>query len=487
VARGALWRFVEAAGGEGTALLVFVVLARLLLPETFGIVALAGVLVGGLQVVVQMGLAEAVVQGQTAGEARLSTAFWCGLALGLTLMALVAAAAVPAALLFAEPDLAPVLASLGLVLPISGAATAFQAILVRRMAFKAIALRSLAATGVGGVAGLALAVAGAGVWALVAQQIIGTLAGLAVLVVSAGWRPGRRFDRAEARSLTDFALPVIGTHLAKYIGKKLDIAIIGIFLTTQAVGHYFLATRLIFALGIATYYTIFALSLPVLSRMLTLPAALAAATRRTLWLTTALCLPAGLGVALIADPLVPLVFGETWRPSVLPLQILACLSIFYGLGLIAGQVLVAAGHPGRFFKLGLVNTALFLVLVSLAAPHGLAAAALAGGLANALMLPVYLRVLAWTVDVTTRHTAREQMPVWGAAAVMVGVVLAIRHWLIDDLAAVPTLAVVILAGVASYAAALWLFAGATLRDLLASLGVGDETDERQRNTARQSP
>lgn len=480
VAKAALWRFVEAAGGEGMALLVFIALARLLLPETFGIVALAGVAVGGLTVVVQMGLSEAVVQGREAAERRLATAFWCGLLLGLALLALVAAAATPAARLFGEPDLAPVLASLGLVLPIAGAATVFQAILVRRMAFKAIALRSLTAAGVGGAAGLGLALAGAGVWSLVAQQIIGTLAGLAVLVYAADWRPTRRFDRPAARSLIRFALPVIGTHLTKYIGKKLDVAIVGLFLATQAVGHYFLATRLIFALSIATCYTIFALSLPVLARLVTMPAALAAATCRTLWLTTALCLPAGLGVASIADPLVPWIFGEAWRPSVLPLQILAGTSIFYGLGLIAGEAVVAAGHPERFFKLSLVNTGLFLLLVSLAAPHGLAAVALAGGLANALMLPAYLGVLGRTVEITIGQVARDQLPVWAAAAVMVGVVLATRAWLVDDLPPAPTLAVTILVGILSYAAALWLFAGATIRALLGTLEA-----ENQRNAGQE--
>ncbi len=470
IAQSAAWRFAEAAGGEGLALLVFVVMARLLVPEQFGVVALAGVVIAAAQVLLTSGLADAIVQGEEAGDRRITTAFWLNLGLALTLMLVVMAAAYPLSSLFAAPGLAPILIALAPILPIAAAAAVLQARFVRRLAFKPIALRVLGATAMGGMVGLGSAVAGAGVWALVGLQLTGAVTGLVVLTLADPWRPKLVFDGAAARSLGRFALPLMGTHLTRFAGKKLDLAILGLFVSTTSLGHYFLATRLIFALGMATHYTVATLTLPVLARLQDDRAALREAAGRTLWLTSALCLPTGLGLALVAEPLVPLVFGVPWQPSVLPLQILAAFGIVYALCLVAGQILVAAGRPALFFRLTLANTALFLALVAAAAPFGLAAVALAGGLANALILPVSIAALERTIGLGT--AIREQLPIWVAAAVMTAAVLVVDLSIGQSLEPPLRLALVILTGILTYALSLYLLAASTLAALWASLGFG---------------
>lgn len=458
VAHGAAWRIAEAIGGETVALLVFVAMARLLVPEHFGIVALAGVFVAAGQVVLQQGLPDAVIRTVDATAAHFATAFWCNTAFGSALAGLLALLALPAAAAFAEPELAPVLAALALGLPLSGAAAVLQAKLVRRMAFKAVALRTLIATTAGGSVGLGLALLGAGAWALVGLQLTSAVAGLAVLLIMDPWRPRWLVERRLASELVRFALPVMGTHLAKFAGKKLDIAVLGLFVPATALGHYFLASRLVFALGLATYYAIFALTLPVLARLDAASPAFRRAAGQALWLTTALCLPAGLGLALTAGPLVPFVFGVVWAPSTAPLAILAAFSIFYALGLIAGQIMVAAGRPALFLRLTLINTALFLAMVAAAAPHGLAMAALAGCLANVVMLPAYLLALRRAIGLELAGLGREQLPLWAAGGLMVGAILALEATLPATLAPLPRLAATIAVGLVVYAAALGLLA-----------------------------
>ena len=468
VARSALWRLAEVVGGETVALIVFIALARLLAPEAFGVVALAGVVISLGQLLLQQGLGEALIQGPTIHETRFATAFWCSLGLGTLLMLIVIALAVPVGVLVGDDNLGAVLLVLPLVLPIGGAAAVIQAKLLRRMAFKVVALRVLAATTVGGIAGLGIAIAGGGVWSLVGLQITSLVVGLIVLLAADPQLPKLVFDRREARSLVRFALPVMAAHLAKLAGTKLDIAFLALFVTTRSVGYYFLAARLIFALGLATQYSVNLLALPVLSRLLADPVAFRAAAARTLWLTVATCLPAGLGLALVAEPLVVIVFGATWTPSVPPLEILASMSIFSALGLISGQILIASGKPALFLRLTIANTALFLILVALAAPHGLAAVALAGGIANALMLPAYLLVLGRCIGLKIGTLLKDQLPLWSAAVVMVLSVLTADAWLLDGAAPMARLLGIIAVGLVSYTAALWLFAGDTIRDLVVS-------------------
>lgn len=473
VAQSAVWRFVETAGGEAVALLIFVVLARLLLPEHFGVVALAGVLVAGAQIGVHFGMTEAIIQGDGPTEARLASAFWWNVAVGVALAATLALVAWPAAALFGEPALAPVLAALGLTLPIAAAAAILQARFVRRLAFKVVAMRVLGANLVGGVVGIALAAAGAGVWALVGQQLANMSTALVVLIVADPWRPKPVVDRAELRALIRFALPTVGTQLSRFAGKKLDVPMLALFLPAAAIGHYFLATRLIFALAMATCYTIASITLPVLSRLRDDLPAFREATVRTFWLTSALCLPAGLGLALIAEPLVSGVFGGRWAPSILPVQLLAGFSIFYALGVTAGQVMIAAGMPGLLLRLTLINTATFLLVVAIAAPFGLAAVALAGGLVNLLMLPAYLVAVRWTCRLDLAALVRAQLPIWLAAAVMCLAVLLVDGHVGLDLATPWRLGLAIATGLGSYAAALALLAHRPLQALVASMRPDD--------------
>jgi PST family polysaccharide transporter len=472
VAKGAAWRFVEALGGEGLSLLVFVVMARLLVPADFGVVALAGVLIAACQVMVTSALPDAVVQGETLTGQRLATAFWGNLGLGTALLLLVVVVARPLAGFFGEPALAPVLMALAPILPVTAAASILQARFVRQLGFKTVTQRVLLGTTMGGLVGLGFAASGAGVWALVAQQLTSMTTGLVVLVLADPWRPKFVVDRREAIALARFSLPLLGTHLTRFAGKKLDLALLGLFLPAAAVGHYFLATRVIFALGMATYYSVATLTLPVLARLRHQPAALIEATVRTLWLTAALCLPAGLGVALLAGPMVELAVGAAWAPSVLPLQLLAAFSIFYALALITGQVLVAADRPALYFRLTVTNTTVFLLMVAVAAPFGLAVVALAGGLANALFAPVHLLALRRTIGLALASLARDQLPIWLAAGLMCAAVLLIDGGVGHALAVHWRLGLGVLTGVVVYVSALALFAAGTLASILATLGLG---------------
>lgn len=483
VARNAAWRFAEAVGGEGVSLIVFVMMARVLAPDHFGVVALAGVFISCAQVLLQQGLPEALIQGEEARPSRLATAFWCNLALGLALAVLIILFAVPAAAVFAEPMLAPVLVSLAVVLPIGAAAAILQARFLRRMAFHVVAIRVLIANIVGGVVGLSLAAADAGLWALVGLQLAQMSAGLVIVALADRWRPRLVIQRREASSLLRFALPVMASHLARFAGKRLDLAILAVFVSATSLGHYFLATRLMIALGYATHYTIAVVCLPVLARLKADPVALRHAVAQTLWLAAALCFPAGIGLALLAEPLVILLFGMPWAASIPPLQVMAALGIFFALGVVIGQVLVAAGRPALFFRLTVTNTAGFLAAVSLAAPWGMVAAALAGGLANALMLPIYLAALSHSIGLDLRRMLVEQLPIYAAAALMAGLVVSADLLLATNVAEWQRLLLGTAVGILGYFSALWLLAGVALRQLIRTLSRGAEGLDEAREGA----
>ena len=140
--------------------LIFIVLARLLDLQAFGLVGWASVFIGFFQVFVNAGLAQAIVQREEIEPEHLDTAFWTNLAISVGLLALIVACAGPVASLLDEPELAPVLSWLTLGLVASALSAVPIAILQRRLEFKALALRVLVGNLAGGVIGIAFALGG---------------------------------------------------------------------------------------------------------------------------------------------------------------------------------------------------------------------------------------------------------------------------------------------------------------------------------------
>jgi PST family polysaccharide transporter len=188
-ARGVGWSALQASASRLLSAVVFVLLARLLEPDAFGVVAVASVFVAFMTVLVDQGFSQALVQRPSLDREHLDTAFWANLAASAVVVALVVGAAGPVADLFDEPDLAPILRALSLALVASALGGVPTALLRRRLAFASLALRGLLSVAAGGVAGVAAALAGFGAWSLVIQLVV--QAGVETAVVWSASDPSR--------------------------------------------------------------------------------------------------------------------------------------------------------------------------------------------------------------------------------------------------------------------------------------------------------
>ncbi|HEU0214277.1 MAG TPA: oligosaccharide flippase family protein, partial [Jiangellaceae bacterium] len=194
--RGLAWTMLRSVSSRLVGSLVFVVLARLLDPRAFGTIALASVFVVLLSLLVEAGFGEALIQRKEVTSSDLDTAFWLSNAMGTGLALIMAASAGVVGELLGQPELAPVLRVLSLVLVLAALASVPQALLRRELAFRQIAIRGVAATLAGGAVGVGMAVAGWGVWSLVGQILANTVVGTAALWLACPWRPGRAVSRS---------------------------------------------------------------------------------------------------------------------------------------------------------------------------------------------------------------------------------------------------------------------------------------------------
>lgn len=453
---GITWRLIEVVGAEFFAFCSFLVLTRLLAPEHFGVVALASILILVAQLILFQGVGEALVQIEDIETGWFSSALWMNVGLASLAALMLIAAAPVIATAFSEPRFAPVLRAVAPLLLVYSISGILQSKLRRDLKLKGFAFASILATFIGAVVAAFMAINGFEVWSLVGQQWAYALTSTAMFLLHAGWLPEPVIKKAHIERLAGFGFNTIGAALLRFAIRQLDLLFLGIHLPSKQVGLYFLATRILNTVGQLTYYSIQRLGLPVLARLQNDPVRQQAAIISTLRLTCLVCLPIFFGMAIIADLIMPIVFGMEWSGSIQPFRILCLFTIFYALSLIANQILLSAGHAKTVFRLSVMNALLFATAVAFAAPHGIKATAIAGGIANALCLPVYFYVLRLKLRLDLTHVAADLLPIWTAAFALVAAVLAARYTLLNGLDPLLNLGLSVLLGALVFTAVIWL-------------------------------
>ena len=420
------WRIVEILGVEGLSFAFMGVLARLLTPADFGVVAVAGFFTVLCRTVLFGGLPEAIVQAETLSDERRDSVLWANLMLGIFLAIVLGAVAWPAAHLLGEPSLAWVMVGLAPMAPAFAVIGVYQACLRRRMSFRDLSIRGLVSIGAGGIAGTALALGGAGVWSLVGQQLIYALTNVVALLLLSRWLPRWRIIWAEVRAFARFGREVTSWWILETLGQSGLTLILAYFLSSAEVGLFFLARRIIFSLSMLSFWSINELALPLLSRLQTERDRHREAVYSSLRVAALICVPLFGGLALTAAPLVELLFGERWLASTTSVQLLALACIPKALMAVGGQIFTSLGNPRRAMHISALTNPLLIVLVTIMAPHGITAAALAVALAYSLSAPLTIVGLCRDVGLDLGRLAREQAPIWIAAVAMAAVVQGIR-------------------------------------------------------------
>jgi O-antigen/teichoic acid export membrane protein len=381
---GAKWSVLENLCSRGLGFVTFAILARLLTPDAFGLISLAFVVTTLLQLFVVTGVSEAVIQRPTLERKLLDTAFWLSIAMGLVLMLLCIAAAGPVAALYKQPELAPVLRVLSIALLLQALSAVQEAVLRRGFGFRVVALRRILATVAGSVVGITWAIVAPSVWALVAQYLAWSAIGVVVLWSAGSYRPRRHFDRAEARELTSFGLNVLGIRLSFYASENGDNFVIGLLLGPTQLGYYVVGFRIFRVVTEFVTAAMSAVTLPVFSRMQEEPARIVRAFMRLTRFSLAIAVPAFVGGAVLAPYLIPLAFGDGWKPSVQIMQILSLVGLVTSVAAFDRDVLIGVGRVRLELMIALIGTAANLVAFVIGAQWGIT------GVAIALVIRAYL-------------------------------------------------------------------------------------------------
>lgn len=461
-------------GDQVFGFVVFAALARRLDPATFGvfIVGLAVAEIG--KIVAQGGLVSSLYRVPAITPRLADTVFWANLATGLLVAFACLVLCHPLAAALGTQAAAPVIAALGFVVPISAAGATHMSRNLREFGHRALALRSLGAGLIGGAFALAAAHAGWGVWALVAQRFASEAIGTLVAWHAFRWRPGLQFSWSTLRAQWKLGASVAGSQLLLVALNRTQDVIVSRMIGIGAVGTYRTAWKSIEVVAQGLISPFSTVAVPTLAKLAHDMPAFRRAYARFVASSAILAFPAIAGIGVLADVLIPLLFGPQWAASVPVARVLCLLAPPFALNFFADPALTVLGKAGTIARLATIQLALTLLFCIAAAPYGLLWFAVAYVARAYVTLALQMVLLERATGIRPLDVIAAIAPPLGAAIVMAACVSATAsavglHGAPASAPAFLCLGGLIAQGAAVYASVLFVLLGSGRRAELADL------------------
>jgi teichuronic acid exporter len=374
--RAVFWSGSDLLVRQGLRFGVTVLLAHLVSPEDFGTIAMLYFFMGFGTLFIDSGFGSALVQRQNTTLEEQSSVFFFNLGVGALVALLLAGFSPQVAVFFNLPALQPLTCVMALNVFLGAFAAIHTILLTKALDFRTQMKANVIAYTVSGVAAVILAWQGFGVWSLAAQILLATVVNVILLWHWHPWRPAARFSLRALRSLFGFGSYMVLSSLLNTIHERLYTLIIGRIYTARDLGFFSRAetTQQMPANMLSEIFG--RVTFPVFSAAADDRPRLARGVRRTLTGIMMLNIPAMVGMAVVADPLVRTLFGQKWASSILFLQILCFAGALWPLHVINLNVLMAQGRSNLFFRIELAKAAIGIIALTTASLHSLLAIAL---------------------------------------------------------------------------------------------------------------
>ena len=399
--------------------LIAVLLARLLSPSEFGLVAMVVVFSGFASLFNDLGFGPALIQRQDIEERHYSSVFWVNLGFGIAIAALLAGASPLIARFYKQPRLIAVTMLISLCFPINSLGLVQKAKFTRQMDFRSLGLVDVGNVVVSGLVAGFLAWRGFGVWSLVAQMLslaIGEVVGLWLL---SDWRPRALLDRSAIRDLFGFSSNLTGFTAINYWYRNGDNLLVGKFFGSVALGVYSRAYNLMLLPLSQITYVVSKVMFPALSRMQSDKARVRDVYLRSIAMIALVTFPLMLGLLVVADHFIIAIYGSAWSGVIPILRVYCILGMAQSVYSTVGWIFQSQGRTDWMFRWGLfsavVSIAAMALGVWLGSPMAIAICLTAIGL---LLLPPGFGIPGRLIGITLRDIARSLSSVTGCAAIM---------------------------------------------------------------------
>ena len=418
--KGLAWSMIERFATQGVQFLFGIILARLLSPDDYGVIAMPLVFLAIAQCIIDSGFSTALIRKPELTEDDLSTAFYFNIGIGILCYAV---------LFFSSPLIAdfyhtPILSSL---LKVTALAVLFnplcavqQAILTRKIDFKTQAIVSLSGAVVSGIVGLYMAYNGFGVWSLVFQQVGGYVMRTILLWILGKWKPKRKWSWESFHYLWGFGSKMLGSGLLDTIYNNIYPIVIGKYFCANDLGNYTRAQQFATLPSSNVTGVLQRVTFPVLSR-------LAKNYRKILKLSAFLIFPLMLMLSAIADPLVRVLLTDKWEGCIILLQIICFSMMWYPIHAINLNLLTVKGRSDLFFRLEIFKKVVGVIIMCITIPNGILWMVSGSVVSSMIALVINTYYTGKIIHVGYFKQMRDLLPIFGVSFAMWLVIL-VSFW-----------------------------------------------------------
>lgn len=357
------WQFVQNIGSQAVSFVVSVILARLLLPEDYGVVGLAGMFLGLFGIFSSGGLAPAIIQKKDADDLDYNTMFVTQLCFSSFIYVLLFFCAPLLAYLFHNEQLTLLVRVMAVTMPLGAFVGVISSVLSRRLLFKYFFFSGISTAVVSAIVGISMAYAGCGVWALVGQQYAGLVVSTLVLGYLSDWHPRLQFSYDRFKSLFKEGLKYMGTQLIGTATYQVKGYALGLKYSAADFAYYNRGEGLPNLLCQNIDNTIQNVLFPAIASVQDDKEAVRRSIRRSIRISTYLLMPCLFGLAAISDKLVPLLYTDRWNPAIPFMQVL-CFVLAIGIMCNVNlQALRATGHIGLILKMEFIKKPVMFLMI----------------------------------------------------------------------------------------------------------------------------
>lgn len=465
------WSSISQVARQVMQFITIAIFARLLSPADFGLIGMATIVIGFVDLFKDLGTSAAVIQRKNISDELLYSIFWINVFFGILGMVILFFCSPLVANFYKEKEVSLILQVLSISFPLSGVSILQKAILEKKLAFNTLAKIEISAIFLGAFVGIGSAFLGYGVWSLVAQTLTVVTVTTVLLWLSTRWKPKMIFCWSEVKEITDYSLNLTGFNTFNYFVRNADYLLIGKFLGAQNLGYYTLAYRLMLYPLQNISHVISRVMFPVFSQIQDDDAKLRNAYLKVVGMISLITFPIMFGLWALAEPFILTVFGKQWQPVILLLMILVPVGMSQSLETTVGTIYQTKGRTDWQFRFSLLEGTLFIIAWMIGLQWGIYGVATAYAIAYFILVYPNYAIPFRLIQLPVIELVKVILRPLCASLVMLLVLLGLKFALPSGLANGWVLGILIPLGCITYLGASWLINRNQIQQLFSLVGL----------------
>jgi O-antigen/teichoic acid export membrane protein len=397
IIKGGLYLTIVNVLSQFLAIVVNIVLARLLLPEDFGLVALTMTYIGFITLFTNMGFGSSIIHESETSQKQLSSIYWLNYGLSIFSFIIIITTSQFAASFYNEPKLTPIVLFAAINILLNPFYIIHYKLLERDLEFKTISKINLTGTLLGSIAAIIGAFSGLGVYALILQSLVSSAIRLVMIMLYKRWRPSFYFNFKEIKHMIWYSLKFKASKMSMYFERNIDYLILGKFFTSVILGYYAFAYNIMYTPVKRISYIFSEVLFPSFSSFKNDKEKIINGYFKSVNLVALVSIPAMTILAFNADFIIHLVFGQKWNEAIPIVRILCFAGAVQSISQFGGVIFSSIGKPEVTFYVSIGRTILTVMAIVIGVQYGVLWVAYLLVVAKVLSFVLFLLVLNYYI------------------------------------------------------------------------------------------